>query len=96
VRSAQDGVTVPCEGPRDGIRTHTSVVGSHDGGREGSDLRYAGGGGDRDQDICRDHDGWRDGEGADDDVVDYDGTGAGDSGLETGEHTSACINRTIL
>lgn len=95
MRSAQDDITVPCGGLRDGIRTHTSVVGPHGGGREGPDLRCAEG---TNQETYRDHDGWRDGEGAGiDDVVDDDGAGAGDPGLETtGEHTSACMNRTIL
>jgi len=98
VRFAQDDIIVPREDLRDGIRTHTSVVGPHDGGREGPDLTCAEGRGDRDEEIYRDHDGWRDGEGAGvDDIVDDDGTGAGDSGLETtGEHTSACMHRTIL
>lgn len=97
MRSAQDDITMPCEDLGDGIRTHTSAVGPHDGGREGPDLRCAEGGGDRNQETHRDRDGWRDGEGAGVDDVDDDSAGAGDSGLETtGEHTSACINRTIL
>ena len=75
---------------RDGIRTHTNVV--HDGGREGFDPRYAEDEGGRDEEAGRSHDGGRDIEGANvDDDDDYDGTGAGDSGLETGKHTSACM-----
>jgi hypothetical protein len=77
-----------CEDLRDGIRTNTSAVCPHDGGREGLDLRCTGSGGDRDEEIGFGHDGRGDDQGANvDDVVDYDGTGAGDSGLETGEHT---------
>lgn len=83
---------------RDDIRIHTSAVGPHDGRSESFGLRCAEGEGDRDEEIRLGHDGERDGEGASvDDNVDYDGTGAGagDSGLETGEHTSACMVRII-
>jgi len=74
---------------RDGIRTHTDVV--RDGGREGFDPGYAEDEGGRDEETGRSHDG-----GNVDDDDDYDGAGAGDSGLETGEYTSACIFRVIL